>query len=402
MGQLTKSFKSTVFRYYVFIFLRDFAFFSAVLIPFFTDWGHISLTQVQILQSWFMLWIFVLEIPTGAVADYLGRKYSLALGAFMIVFSTLIYGSIPKFEVFLFAEFLFAIGAALTSGADEALLYDALKEEGLEAKSKEIFGKAHAFHLLGIMVAAPIGGIMAQFLGIESPMLLSAIPFFAAALVALSIKEPRTSRKTSESRRYLTIVRSGFTYFYKHPKLRLLALDGIVVASSAYFVIWLYQPLLTSAKVPIAYFGIFHALLVAAEVLIAANFTRLEKFFGGGKNYLRLTAVVTALSFILTAIIPNLITTIIFVVIAGGFGLTRMELMGAYMNRFIPSGERATVLSSISMFKRLALVFLNPFVGFTADHSLRLALLFVGVLPLLVFLFSPLEQRTLETTTEEY
>lgn len=65
------------------------------------------------------------------------------------------------------------------------------------------------------------------------------------------------------------------------------------------------------------------------------------------------------------------------------------------MNKFIPSEKRATVLSSISMFRRLALVILNPVVGFSADQSLSAALILVGLLPLAVFFFSPIEQEML-------
>src|SRR5688572_28951228 len=58
---------------YVYAYFKNFAFFSAVLVPFFTDWGHITLFQVQILQSWFSVWVFLFEVPTGAIADKIGR-----------------------------------------------------------------------------------------------------------------------------------------------------------------------------------------------------------------------------------------------------------------------------------------------------------------------------------------
>ncbi|MDP3998531.1 MAG: MFS transporter [bacterium] len=396
METVKNNIRTTVWRYYAFRFFQGFAFFSAVLVPFFTQWGHITLTQVQILQSWFMLWIFLLEIPTGAVADRFGRKHSLALGGVVVAGAALIYGSVPKFEVFLLAEFLFAAAMALISGADSALLYDALKEAGRENESKKIFGKAHSFNLLGILLSAPIGSFIAARYGLNAPVIASAIPFMLAALVAWTIKEPKVHGAISESKRYLEIVRNGFSFFRGHKTLRLLALDAIIVASAAYFVIWLYQPLFISLNIPIFYFGFFHALLVGSEIIIAANFVRLEKLFGSGKAYLRFTAIVTSVVFILTAAFPNFITVTLFIIIAGGFGLTRMELMSAYMNRFIPSEQRATVLSSISMFRRFVLVFLNPAIGFTADHSLRLALLTVGLLPLLVFFFSPVEQEMLE------
>jgi MFS family permease len=101
-------------------------------------------------------------------------------------------------------------------------------------------------------------------------------------------------------------------------------------------------------------------------------------------------------TFLLVAIWPNIITVSLLVIFGGGFGLTRLPLMSSYMNKFIPSEQRATVLSSISMFRRFGLMMLNPLIGFTADHSLRLAALVVALLPLTLFLFSPIEQEMLE------
>ena len=390
------SVNNTIWRYYAFCFLKDLAFFSAVLVPFFTEWGGISLTQVQIIQSWFMFWLFVLEIPTGAVADFIGRKHSVSLGAFVVAIAVLVYGSVPKFEIFLLGEFLFAVAMALISGADEALLYDSLKEAGREDERKKVFGKANSFHLFGMLVAAPVGSLIASRQGLNAPMLFSAIPYFLASLVAWSIREPNIHQVKSESKRYIDIVRNGFSYLRGHKILRLLALDAVVVASSAYFIIWLYQPFLRSLGIGIFYFGVIHAILVLSEILVSSNFERLTKIFKSDKRYLRISALIVVVTFLMVAIQPNIVTISVLVIFGGGFGLTRLPLMSSYMNKFIPSEQRATVLSSISMLRRFALVILNPFIGFAADHSLRAAALIVGLLPLAIFFFSPIEQEMLE------
>ncbi len=375
--------RSTIWKLYVFEFLREMGFFGAVLVPFFTEWGGIGLVQVQILQSWFMFWIFILEVPTGAIADFLGRKYSIALGAFTVSLAALIYGSVPRFEVFLLGELLFGAAMALYSGADRALLYDTLKEEGKEELSKHYFGRIHAIHLAGIMVAAPIGGLIAAKMGLNYPMVLSAIPYLLAGLVALTIREPEVRERVSERKRYIEIIKRGLVYFYSHPKLRGLAIDAVLVATAAYFVIWLYQPLLREEGFPIAYFGLVHALMVGVEILIAANFSRFDKLVGSSKRYLVVSAALTAGAFVIAAVFPSVVTGILLVIIGGGFGLTRLEYVSAVMNKFIPSEERATVLSSFSMLRRLALVVLNPVVGIIADGSLGYALGLVGILPIL-------------------
>lgn len=396
MTIFNRAIDKTLWKYYLFIFLKDFIFISAVLIPFFTKWGGISLFQAQILQSWFMLWLFFLEVPTGAVADKIGRKHSMAVGAIVVAIAVVIYGSIPRFEIFLLGEFLFAMGVAFMSGADEALLYDTLKEAGREKESQKIFGLANSINLLGIMIAAPIGSVIASVYGLNAPMQFSAIPLLLAAIVAWTIKEPKIHDAQSEKRRYLEVVKKGFTHLFYHKTLRLLTLDAIIVSASAYFVIWFYQPLFLKIGIPIYYFGFAHAFLVGSEILVSSNFTFFEKIFGSAKSFIRSSAMIVIFSFLLVAIFPNIITILILLILGGGFGLTRLTLMTSYMNKFIPSPERATILSSISMFRRFLLVFLNPIIGFTADRSLTLALLLVGLFPLIIFLFSPVEKEVSE------
>src|SRR5512137_1383686 len=103
---------------------------SAVLIPFFREWGHLSFVAIFALQAWFMLASFALEVPTGAVADRFGRKASVALAGLVLGTASALYASFPRLWVFALGELLFATGMALLSGADEALAYDSLKALG--------------------------------------------------------------------------------------------------------------------------------------------------------------------------------------------------------------------------------------------------------------------------------
>jgi MFS family permease len=310
----------------------------------------------------------------------------------------IIYGLIPNFYIFLLGEFILAMSLALMSGADNALLYDSLKQLNREDESKKIIGRSNSFNLFGLFVSAPVGSLIAVKFGLNAPMYFSCFAYFAATFLAMSFSEPKNQETISESKRYLVVVKEGFSYFKNHRILKLLTFDAILVNSAGYFVIWLYQPLFTGINTSVAYFGLFHALLVGSEILISSNFPRLEKLFGSAKNYLRFSAIIPAVFFLIVALFPNFFTIILFLVFAGGFGLTRMDLMSAYMNKFIPSSRRATILSSISMFRRFALVLLNPFIGFTADRSLSLALLIISLLPLTVFFFSPITQESLDDT----
>ena len=156
------TYKDNLWKMYLLEFFRGLHFIGGVLVPFFTVWAGISLTQVFLLQSWFMMWVFLLEIPTGTIADRFGRKTSISLACFTAVIAPLVYASYPVFTVFLIGEFIWALGSALFSGANEALIYDTLKKIKQEKLSKKFFAKTRSMHLIALMIAAPIGSLIAQ------------------------------------------------------------------------------------------------------------------------------------------------------------------------------------------------------------------------------------------------
>jgi MFS family permease len=91
----------------------------------------------------------------------------------------------------------------------------------------------------------------------------------------------------------------------------------------------------------------------------------------------------------LTTLTPLVLMVII---IGGGFGLSRVPLFQSYMNKYIPSSERATILSTISMFRRFALVIVNPIVGFLVDWSFNYTLIILGVTAVIFSFISKIEE----------
>lgn len=382
--------KGITWRYYSFSFLSGLSFYTAALIPFYTIWGHISLTQVMFLQTWLMFWAFVLEIPTGVIADKFGRKFSVVLGGLMSFASFLVYGSFPHFPAFLLAEFLAATGIALMSGANEALLYDSLKEEGGENKFKKVFGKSFSVGQISAIISAPLGGFIAAKYGLNAPMLFTAIPVLLATVILMTAKEPERKHTNKEEKKYFQIAKDGVSFFVHHKILRSLAFNGIIVYTGVYFLVWLYQPILQNIGVAIIYFGFIRSLFSLSGMLFNHDLPRLEKMFGSSKNFFNLSTVLSSLSLFLVALAPSLTTILIAIVVLGGLGQARFTALSSYMNSHIASEQRATTLSAISMLVRVVLITLNPLVGYIADHSTRGAFAFLGVLPILALVFVPI------------
>ncbi|MDP2750620.1 MAG: MFS transporter, partial [Nanoarchaeota archaeon] len=351
MSDRINDYKSNIWKLYFFQFLLGFHFFSGVLIPFFTLWGGLTLSQVMILESIFMFSLFLFETPTGAIADRFGRKISIMLASVFFTIGFLVYASYPNFYVFALAEAILGLSVSLISGANEALAYDTLKKIKKEKESKRIFKNFETAYLLAILISAPIGGFLAYYIGMREIMLASAIPSFIGIFVALSIKEPDFVVKKKEKKGYFKILSSGINYFRKHTVLKYLAFDAITIALIVYYIIWLYQPKLMAFNLPIVYFGIVHSLIVIAELLVLSRMAYFEKLTGK-KNYLFFSSLIVGVGFILLAITRNVYVAIALILIVGGVGLTRKTLFNSYYNKYIDSKNRATVLSTISMTQR--------------------------------------------------
>jgi len=353
-------------------------FISGVLIPFFMDWGKISFSQIMVLQSWFVIWVFLLGIPTGAVADYLDRKVSMIMSTIVWVIGVLVYTSRPDFLIFLLGEFILAMAMALSYGASTAFVYDSLKESGQEKKSKKVLGRFGSFQIAGLMVAAPIGSVMAATIGLRHTFLLSVIPVGMACLIALTFKEPKTEKKV-ESLPYFQTLVIGVKFFYSHKALRILAIDGVVVGVLAFLLIWTNQLLLKQLNVSLAYFGIVNSLICGSEMIAMNNFERLEKMFGSRSRYLFFSALISGIAFIYLGLNRYIVPAIIAMLIIAGFGLSRFALVSNYMQKHIESQNRATVVSAALMLNQFGLAVTYPLVGLMVDWSLSYALVIIGV-----------------------
>jgi len=384
---------SNIPKIYAYKFLVNLHFIGGVLVPFFTDWGGIRYFQVMILQSFFVFSVFLFEVPTGAVADYLGRKVSLFLAALLNIVAVWVYASHPDFAVFLCGEFLWALGFALMSGADQALVYDTLKQMNQESRSKQVFGRFRSFELSALMVAAPIGSAIAAFIGLRYTMLFMSAPLSLAFLLALTFEEPATVEK-KESQRYLATMMGGVRYFRQHRILRILAFDAISVGSLAFLMIWIYQPLLQELHVPLVYFGLVHAGLTGDQIPFMNQFARLERAFGSKKRYLLWSALIAGGAFVLLGINPYSLVAVFLLLVIAGFGLSRGVLFQNYMNKHIESPLRATVISTVSMIATLIMGFLYPLAGLLVEWSLNGTLIIIGAAIILCALLSK--------TREEY
>lgn len=376
------------------------------MVPFFLDVGHMTYTQIFILQAFFMICVVLLEVPTGVIADKYSRKLSLILAGLFGAAAWIVYGLVTNYYLFFIGEFLCAISLSLVSGADNALVYDTLVELKKKDESKQILSNYESAKTIGIMIALPVGSIIAGSAFIAYPqsisfvLLLTAIPNIISFFIALSLVEPKREKPIEHD--FIKQGILGIKYVFTKNKKDLLriSLNNIFISVTTFFIFWFYQPLLTSSNVNISYFGVVAAGYNILGLLLLWNISRLEKTFTM-KQILWYSAIIPGIAYIALAFTNNLYLVLIGIYILTAFKLMRRPLLTSYMNHHIESSNRATVLSGISLIERVTVFIFYPIVGLLADLSISYALVFLGVFTLFFALFTKIEDSHLEIPVDK-
>ncbi len=361
--------RRNVRRMYVWRALTMMHFFAGALVPFFTEWGGLTLPQLFLLQAWFFLWIFLLEVPTGAVADKYGRKASILCANACLLAATAIYATGKGLPRFLLAEVIWAASSALASGADEAMVYDSLKACGEESRSKKALATLASFDIGAIAVAAPIGSLVAARWGLRAPMALMLVPFALGLLVGFALEEPPTGEEGPKPG-YREVLTRGVRYFASHEPLRALAFDSVTIWMLSFMTVWLFQPRLKELGIGVAAYGFVTAAMTLSQIAILSSPDRVEKLFGGARRYLIWSAVIPGLAYLGLPFATNPWAACVLFVLIPAFGLSRSVVISNYMNKHISGPQRATVLSTVGMGRQLMGVIVLPAVGLLTKLSL--------------------------------
>ncbi|MFX1365540.1 MAG: MFS transporter [Promethearchaeota archaeon] len=380
-NQITKGkWKSNIWKSYLIHFIEGFHLISGILLPFFLTWGKLTFVGVMILQSYFTIMILVFEIPCGAIADCISRKFSLLLGALSIAFAALIYGSYPNIFIFAIGETLWAFGTALTSGTDQAFIYDTLKKLGREDDVSKVMGRNRSFNLFGIGISAPIGSIIGTYYALNVVMSLIFVPFILATLISLTLKEPNHDLEKNNRENYLSVVKSGITELTKNKILRMLALEMIITESLVFFLIWTYQIYLEALTVQLIYFGFVSTSMTIIQILFNNIVSTLEGKISNKKRFLQVYTIIPGLGFILMSVIYFIPISIPLILIVIGFGFTRSLIFVKGVNKQIETENRATVISTINMMASFIRAILYPFVGILVMWNLNMTFIILGII----------------------
>ena len=167
-------------------FLDTFVLIFPFYTVMFTEHG-MNAAQIGVALAAWSLTGVALEIPTGALADRVSRRWLLFAAQVFRGAGFLVWALFPGFWGYLIGFVLWGVKSALVSGTFEALLYDELRDEGRQQDYARAIGHAQTGRFAGLMAAALIASAVAGIGNYALTLISSASSLLGAASALLDI-----------------------------------------------------------------------------------------------------------------------------------------------------------------------------------------------------------------------
>ena len=359
---MRNSIASNLWKIYAYKLSSDFYLIVPILIPYYKSNG-LSATQVFLVQAAYAFFVLILEIPSGYLADVLGRRTTLIIGAAALPMGLFTYYMGRGFLVFVLAEFILAVANSMRSGCDSAIIYDTLAELERTEEYTKFEGRSFYYSRLGTSAASIVGGLLALST-LRLPFLFNIITASLMLPVALSLLEPRRIKPKSGNplRDIFKISRFSLT----HKDLRLYIFLGALIMSTGIIGLWSFFLYYHDLGLSVGVVGVLFAVFQLSSALGSRQAHKAVQFIG--EHNTLLVVLIMPLVLILLGFFKTLLLIPLIILYAFAWGLSYPVILTA-LNRFITSDVRATVISVANMTGSLAYVILAPVFGGIVDAT---------------------------------
>jgi MFS family permease len=328
-------------------------------------------------NAFFTAGMVIFEVPTGIVADTVGRRASYLLGTVTLTASTLLYVLLWQVEApfwqWAVVSLLLGLGFTFFSGAVEAWLVDALTATGFTGDLESVFGRGQIVTGAGMLAGSVAGGFIAQQASLGLPFVLRGVILIVMFAVAFRLMHDvgfspaKGGRPLAEMRK---IASASIDNGWRVPAVKWLMVESLFIGGVGIYVFYALQPyLLELYGDPEAYqvAGLVAAIVAGAQMLGGLAAPRIRRLFHRRTSALIATAGLSVITLGLIGTIESFWPVLGLIVVWGLLFAATMPIRQTYLNGLIPSRQRATIISFDSLMSSSGGVWAQPVLGRAAD-----------------------------------
>lgn len=262
---------------YAYAFLFDFVLCYAVYTAYFELKG-LSFFEIGLLLAFWSGSALVLEMATGALSDWLDRRWLMVAAPLFKIFTFVAWALADgNFWLYGLGFLMWSVGQSLFSGTVEALLYERLEHEGDSESYDRHYGRLNAVESLAVGISIFFGGFVAAY-SFELSIWLSIPPLIVGAMVAMVLVDVRRMSKATaeadddedEDEGYWVNFGRAWEEFRRAPQMRFL-LIYIAVGLVLFEELEEFDQLFYLAvDLPIVWFGVVGGVALGVQAALSA------------------------------------------------------------------------------------------------------------------------------------
>lgn len=339
----TKQAQRNVALYYFFQLLREPLFWGPILISYIMAVSRMTLSEIYAMEAICLVGIMLLEVPSGALADLLGRRRTIFIGSALFIADNLVFALADSKLMIWSANLIWVVGFSLVSGADSSLLYDSLKVLGQEDDYKKIEGRSTAYRFLLAAACSVFVGYLTSY-SWRLPVGLGVVFIAANCLVTwFFVEPPFAGGKKYSAAGHWQLMKLSVLFVANHRPVKWVIVFSVLVGVVSKIWFFTYNPYFELVGLPLHYYGwLFFGLnLVAAFFCHQADrlYRRLGDF---GSIVMMLSAVSLPILAMGLVVSKPLALLVIMQNVARGY---YNPFIGHFLHRYLDSANRATVVS---------------------------------------------------------
>lgn len=369
---MIRSLKSNIPLSYIQSFFHYLYFFLPIWYAFETQYA--SPAQLGVLYALAHLVQVIFEVPTGALADIIGRKKIIVLGLLIEGFSYIWISQTRSFEWLIVGYIVSGIGVTFISGSDTALSFDTLKE----LKREKYYSRFAAISGIIIRTAIGFGALIGGYLFVVNsriPYLLSGLSILFSAVFAIFYVEPTIDSVKFSYKKYLMQTRKGLQQLTQNHHIRIFSLYYLFIGGVTwYFMYFLNQAYATQQGFSsIQRSWLMAIIYLSASIIIFSFASKINKF---RLTLYLLLPIILAFGYLLGSF-SSLYTAAVSIFLVQLIGISRFSYLDQFANEEFDSKYRATALSALNMLVSFLFIGLTFMGGFIIQTYSSRALMFL-------------------------
>jgi MFS family permease len=356
--------------FYIEYFIASLLFFMPAFMILYLSKLEISFFQIGSLMAIIPIATLIFEIPTGAIADLYGRKFSVLVGYFLegICMLLLFFTKNYYYLAIIFA--LWGIGMTFSSGAKDAWVVDLINKKNKKLVHN-FFNKMQIFIKFGLMFSGIIGAFFVNYYGLNIIWLVAALSYLISIfLLSIFTKEYYIKEKLKIRESFKNVLKQSnetVSYSYKHHVLFYYIFAAFLLTIAMGLSTQLsWTPLLKELGFPDSYFGYLWSMMAFFSMIAPMISSKFLKR-GKEKKFMIISLALSAITTLFIILPKEWIFAIIILAISIFFIDLRTPASEVYFHRFIPSKLRATMGSMRSIIISLGAIMGSIVAGYFID-----------------------------------